>query len=547
MSKNTFYITTTLPYVNAEPHIGFALEIIEADAAARFHALKGDEVVFNTGTDEHGMKLYQKAQEKGMDTQAYVDEYAAKFHLLKDALNLSYTNFIRTTDAHHKAAAQEFWMRCFNNGDIYKKQYQIKYCVGCELEKTESELADGKCPIHPTYTLELIDEENYFFRWSNYQQPLLDLYTKDPQFVQPAFRLKEITNFVASGLQDFSISRLKAKMPWGVQVPNDPDHVMYVWFDALVNYISTLGWPTDEANFAKCWPGEQVCGKDNLRQQSAMWQAMLMSAKLPTSKRIYVNGFITVNGQKMSKSIGNVIDPIKVCAEYGTETIRYFLLREIPFGDDGDFSYERLRDRHGADLGNKLGNLLQRVLAMSKKMTGGTVPHPITSNNPLDMAFTIGDEMIWDYKRLSVLKENVEECYQLHKYNLALDLIWLGTDRNTRHTETVDGKIVNENDAEEFGTLGLSQANKYIEKKQIYKHTNEQEKAHMLYNLLEGLRWYAWMINPVMPETSKNIFTQLGLNAEQELAKGWEAALVWGGLQPGAPLGEPTPLFPRLA
>lgn len=225
-SKPTFYITTTLPYVNAEPHIGFALEIVEADAAARFHALKGEEVVFNTGTDEHGMKLYQKAQEKGMETQAYVDEYAAKFHLLKDALNLSYTNFIRTTDAHHKAAAQEFWMRCLNNGDIYKKQYQIKYCVGCELEKTESELTDGKCPIHPTYTLELIDEENYFFRWSKYQQPLLDLYAKDPQFVQPAFRLKEITNFVASGLQDFSISRLKAKMPWGVQVPNDPDHVM---------------------------------------------------------------------------------------------------------------------------------------------------------------------------------------------------------------------------------------------------------------------------------------------------------------------------------
>lgn len=516
MSKNTFYITTTLPYVNAEPHIGFALEIIEADAAARFHALKGEDVVFNTGTDEHGMKLYQKAQEKGMDTQAYVDEYAAKFHLLKDALNLSYTNFIRTTDGHHKAAAQEFWMRCFNNGDIYKKQYQIKYCVGCELEKTESELVDGKCPIHPTYTLELIDEENYFFRWSKYQQPLLDLYAKDPHFVQPAFRLKEITNFVASGLQDFSISRLKAKMPWGVQVPNDPDHVMYVWFDALVNYISTLGWPTNEANFAKCWPGDQVCGKDNLRQQSAMWQAMLMSAKLPNSKRIYVNGFVTVNGQKMSKSIGNVIDPIKLCAEYGTETVRYFLLREIPFGDDGDFSYERLRDRHNADLGNTFGNLVNRAIAMSKKYFEGNTP---TCTPSAAGAFTT--ERWLGEVSLAQLAKQVAAGYETHRYDVALENVW----------------------------QSLFLANKLIEDTQPFKliKTDAEAVANILYALLESCRWYAWLIAPVMPETAKKIFTQLGLNTEQELAKGWDAALVWGGLQPGAPLGEPTPLFPRLA
>jgi len=515
MSKNTFYITTTLPYVNAEPHIGFALEIIEADAAARFHALKGEDVVFNTGTDEHGMKLYQKALEKGMETQTYVDEYAAKFHLLKDALNLSYTNFIRTTDAHHKAAAQEFWMRCFNNGDIYKKQYQIKYCVGCELEKTESELVDGKCPIHPTYTLELIDEENYFFRWSKYQQPLLDLYAKDPHFVQPAFRLKEITNFVASGLQDFSISRLKAKMPWGVQVPNDPDHVMYVWFDALVNYISTLGWPTDEANFAKCWPGEQVCGKDNLRQQSAMWQAMLMSAKLPNSKRIYVNGFVTVNGQKMSKSIGNVIDPIKLCAEYGTETVRYFMLREIPFGDDGDFSYERLRDRHNSDLGNTFGNLVNRAIAMSKKYFEGNTPTCTPS-----VAGAFATERWLGEASLVQLSKQVAASYETHRYDVALENVW----------------------------QSLFLANKLIEDTQPFKliKTDPEAVANILYALLESCRWYAWMIAPVMPETAKKIFTQLGLTVEQELAKGWDAALVWGGLQPGAPLGEPTPLFPRL-
>lgn len=527
MSKPTFYITTTLPYVNAEPHIGFALEIIEADAAARFHAFKGEEVVFSTGTDEHGMKLFQKAQEKGMDTQAYVDENAKQFHLLKDALNLSYTNFIRTTDANHKAAAQEFWLRCLNNGDIYKKQYQVKYCVGCELEKTESELVDNKCPIHPTYTLELIDEENYFFRWSKYQQPLLDLYAKDPEFVQPVFRLKEITNFVAGGLQDFSISRLKAKMPWGVAVPNDPDHVMYVWFDALVNYISTLGWPNDEASFKKYWPGEQVCGKDNLRQQSAMWQAMLMSAQLPTSKRIYVNGFITVDGQKMSKSIGNVIDPIKLCKEYGTEPVRYFLLREIPFGDDGDFSYERLKERYNTDLGNTFGNLVNRAIAMSRKYFDGKVPIVDIAE-----AGTL-EGPTWQGSRLADLKKSVDSSYELHRYDTALSTIWNGVPTASSADVLKSGMI---------------QANKFIEETQPFKlvKTDPEAVAKILYSLLEACRWYAWMVSPVMPEIAKKVFTQLGLNVEQELAKGWDEALVWGGLKPGSTLGEPVPLFPRL-
>ncbi|MBP9762147.1 methionine--tRNA ligase [Patescibacteria group bacterium] len=523
-SKPTFYITTTLPYVNGEPHIGFALEIIEADVAARFHALKGENVVFNTGTDEHGMKLYKNAQEKGMETQAYVDEYAAKFHLLKDALNLSYTNFIRTTDAKHKAAAQEFWLRCLNNGDIYKKQYQINYCVGCELEKTESELVDGKCPIHPTYTIEHIDEENYFFRWSKYQQPLLDLYAKDPNFVQPAFRMKEITNFVAGGLQDFSISRLKAKMPWGVQVPNDPDHVMYVWFDALVNYISTLGWPTDEVNFNKCWPGVQLCGKDNLRQQSAMWQAMLMSAKLPISKRIYVNGFITVNGQKMSKSIGNVINPITLSQEYGTDLVRYFLLREIPFGDDGDFSYERLRERNNADLGNTFGNLVNRAIAMSRKYFDGNVPPvDVEKAGQLKGSLWMGRDGLQDLKKM------IELQYEGHGFDTALNALWNGI-------ESVGP------------SSGLIQANKFIEETQPFKlvKVDPEAVANILYSLLEACRWYAWFVNPAMPETSKKIFAQLGLDIEKELAKGWDDALVWGGLTPGAALGEPTPLFPRL-
>lgn len=368
---NKFYITTTLPYVNAKPHIGFALEIVQADMIARYRRSLGDEVIFNTGTDEHGQKIYEKAIAEGKEPQAYTDEYAAQFDDLKRTLNLSYDHFIRTTNPNHKAAAQEFWKRCMANGDIYKKQYQVKYCVGCELEKTDSELVNDHCPVHPNMELQFIDEENYFFRFSKYQQPLLDLYTSRPDFVMPDFRLLEIKNFVESGLNDFSISRLKEKMPWGVPVPDDDSQVMYVWFDALVNYISTLGWPDTTGEFS-FWPGVQVAGKDNLRQQSAMWQAMLLSAKIEPSRQIFIHGFITANGQKMSKSLGNVVDPFAEVAEYGTDAIRYYLLREIPPGDDGDFSRPRLEERF-AELANRLGNLVGRVAAMTQKYFAGDV------------------------------------------------------------------------------------------------------------------------------------------------------------------------------
>lgn len=361
-----FYITTTLPYVNADPHIGFALEIIQADVIARYRRALGDEVFFNTGTDEHGLKIYRKAQEQKKDAQAYTDEYAAKFDKLKQALNLTYNAFIRTTDANHKAAAQEFWRRCLQNGDIYKKNYQVKYCVGCELEKTESELVEGKCPLHPGAELELINEENYFFRFSKYQEPLLALYKARPDFVLPEWRLKEISNFVASGLEDFSISRLKSKMPWGISVPDDENQVMYVWFDALINYISTLGWPAS-GQFEEFWPGMQVAGKDNLRQQSAMWQAMLMSAQLPNSKQILIHGFINSAGQKMSKSLGNVIDPYELVAKYGTDAVRYYLLAEIPPFEDGDFTMEKFNQRYNGDLANGLGNLVARVSTLLEK------------------------------------------------------------------------------------------------------------------------------------------------------------------------------------
>lgn len=365
--KDKFYITTTLPYVNAQPHAGFAMEIIEADVLARFNRQLGREVFFNTGTDEHGLKLFRKAEELKMEVQDYVDQQAENFKSLKEVLNISYDNFIRTTDKQHIVAAQEFWKRCEKNGDIYKKSYKTKYCVGCESEKTDSDLVDGKCPDHPSMEIEIIEEENYFFRFSKYQKQLLDLYEKNPEFVLPKNRLKEIKNFVEGGLEDFSISRLRAKMPWGIEVPGDEQQVIYVWFDALINYISTLGWPTDMKNFEAFWPAVQIAGKDNLRFQSAMWQSMLLSAGIEPSKQIFINGFITVDGKKMSKSTGNVISPAEMVEKFGIDGTRYLLLSGGNFGEDMDITWEKMTEKFNADLANGLGNLVSRVVKLSSE------------------------------------------------------------------------------------------------------------------------------------------------------------------------------------
>ena len=398
---NKFYITTTLPYVNAAPHLGHAMEIVQADVIARYNRIIGKEVVFNTGTDEHGLKIYQAARNLKKDPQAFVDEYAAKFESLKLALNLSYTNFIRTTNPGHKKAAQEFWKRCFKKGDIYKQNYEIKYCIGCELEKTDSDLEDNKCPIHPTQKLEIREEENYFFKWSKYQKALLRLYENNPHFVVPKSKFSEIKQFVSGGLKDFSISRLKKKMPWGVPVPNDPDHVMYVWFDALVNYISTIGWPNDEQRFKEFWPGVQVAGKDNLRQQSAMWQAMLMSAKLQSSKQILIHGFINSRGQKMSKSLGNVIDPFGLVKKYGTDAVRFFILYDLHPFEDSDVTPERIQESYTANLCNGLGNLVARVAKLCEQN------NVIATDTPKQ----------W-------MDSKVEGKLQEYKYNEAIGLIW---------------------------------------------------------------------------------------------------------------------------
>ncbi|HVU06426.1 MAG TPA: methionine--tRNA ligase [Candidatus Paceibacterota bacterium] len=374
MSK-TFYITTTLPYVNAEPHMGHALEFVRADIIARWKKLSGYEVFFNTGTDEHGQKLFKAAEKAGMPVQEFVDQSAVSFKTLLPALGISEdVHFIRTTDPHHETAAQEFWKRVAKNGFIYKKNYQSKYCIGCEETKTDSELVDGKCPIHPNLEIETISEENYFFRFSAFSDKLLALYdAKDDakrHHIVPDFRMNEMREFVKRGLEDFSISRLKSKMSWGVPVPDDDSHVMYVWFDALVNYISTLGWPEDAKDFERFWAKgtpTQYCGKDNTRFQSVMWQAMLLAAGLPPTHTVVVNGFVTGEGGiKMSKSLGNVVNPVDVVKEYGTDALRYFVAREISSFEDSPFTMERFKNAYNTNLANGLGNLVSRVMKMRK-------------------------------------------------------------------------------------------------------------------------------------------------------------------------------------
>lgn len=450
-----FYITSTLPYVNAEPHLGFAMEIVQADIIARYHRLLGDDVIFNTGTDEHGTKIYRAALNQKKDPQDYVDEYAAKFDALKQALNLSYTNFIRTSDPHHKKAAQEFWKRCFKNGDIYKQTYKIKYCVGCELEKTESELVKDKCPIHPNLEIEIIEEENYFFRFSKYQQSLLNLYEKNSEFVLPDFRLKEIKEFVNKGLQDFSISRLKEKLPWGVSVPDDPEHVFYVWFDALVNYISTLGWPEDEKTFTEFWPGIQVAGKDNLRQQSAMWQAMLMSAGLPNSKQIVIHGFVTNAGQKMSKSLGNVMNPFELVKQYGTDAVRFLIAHDLNTFEDSDVTPERIHESYNANLANGLGNLVARIAKLCEQ-NNITAPNPPTK---LD----------------SIIKESLDE----YRFNAAMASIW----------------------------LDISIADKKINQEKPWELDGGRAKV-ILEELVKTIQQIAFNLQPFLPQTSEKILKQ---------------------------------------
>jgi methionyl-tRNA synthetase len=472
-SPKTFSITTTLPYVNAAPHIGFAWEILEADVLARFHRILGEEVVFNTGTDEHGINIYRKASELGEEPQAYVDRLSEKFRELAGLLNLSTTHFIRTTDKAHVEAAQEFWRRCERAGDIYKKNYRIKYCAGCELEKTESELdSHGRCLLHPNKEIEIIEEENYFFRWSKYQGQLLELYKNQPDFVVPEKRLNEIRNFVERGLEDFSISRLASKLPWGIPVPDDPEHVMYVWFDALVNYVATLGWP-HEASFERFWPSLQIAGKDNLRQQAAMWQAMLASAGLPYSRQILLNGFINVEGEKMSKSLGNVVTPEELVSRFGTDGARYLLLSLATLGEDADFSWEGALEKYNAHLANGLGNLTSRVLKLASRLA------PYEPPAPARMA---------------------PECQALlEEYRISEALQWIMS--------------------------RVAEANKYIDEHKPWELAPEEPRfREIMQTLLDALSALAAALSPLLPETSEKLADALVRGETEPLFKRIEHA-----------------------
>ncbi len=469
------YLTTTLPYVNADPHIGFALEMVHADIYARYRALQGDDVFFNTGTDEHGLKIYRKAQEEGKDTQAYVDEYAAKFRMLKEKLNLSPNiHFIRTTDPHHKAAAQEMWRRCAKAGDIYKKKYKGLYCVGDEAFIKEHDLVNSKCPNHPTMDPIEIEEDNYFFRLSAYQEKLLTYLQQDAVIV-PEWRRQEAINFVQGGLEDFSISRDSSRMSWGIPVPDDDAQVMYVWFDALTNYISTLGWPCsakatqgkpDDCLFEKFWVhGEtlQLAGKDQVRFQSIMWQAMLMSAGLPATKRVVYHGFITSGGQKMSKSIGNVIDPLSIVQEYNTDALRYFLARHVQPFDDTDVTMEKFKEAYNGDLANGLGNLAARIMQLAQTHLSEPVQLP---------------KLVWGEEFAAALEQ--------FEFNKALELV-------SSAIQALDQKIT---ETEPFKVVKV-----------------DAERGHALIkDLVIGLAAIDVMLEPIIPQAAHAIWQAIKEN-----------------------------------
>jgi methionyl-tRNA synthetase len=469
------YLTTTLPYVNAEPHLGFALELVQADALARFYRARGQEVFFNTGTDEHGQKIWEAAQRAGREIGEYVDDYAGRFQALGATLNLSCDAFVRTTDPAHERAAAELWRRSAAAGDIELRDFVGLYCVGCEAYKTERDLgADGRCLIHPHLELSKLAEKNYFFKFSKYQNQLRD-YLSRPDVIVPEWRRQEALNFVNEGLADFSISRERSKLSWGVPVPGDETQVMYVWFDALVNYISTLGWPDDsEEKFQKFWQEGQIiqlAGKDQVRFQSLMWQAMLMSADVKLTDQVFYHGFITSGGQKMSKSLGNVLNPLDLIKEYGADAVRYFLLRHVHPFDDSDVTLERFRECYNGNLANGLGNLVSRVMKMATSY--GIVLRD--EDKPNFTELTSGGDKIYS---------SYADYLKNYRFDLAAERLWSRKDFSA------------------IGWLDMSiQQNKPFEK--IKTHPDEAKEE--VYDLLVQLYEVAVALEPLMPNTSFEI------------------------------------------
>lgn len=509
MKNAAFYLTTAIPYANASPHIGFALEILYADVMARYQRLRGREVYFLTGTDEHGQKMLKTAKEAGQAVEDFAARCSAEFQNLADQWNITNNDFIRTTEKRHEERARKFWEAVSKNGDIYKKSYSGLYCYGCESFKTEKDLADGKCPDHNREP-EMLSEENYFFKLSRYQEPLEFLFESRPDFVFPESRHKEMYNILKGGLDDISISRASDKLPWGIPVPGDDSQVMYVWFDALTNYITALGCGSkDDGLFRKFWPAIHIVGKEINRFHSLLWPAMLMAAGLNVPKQIAVHGWMTVDGQKMSKTLGNVINPLALIKTYPLEAVRYFLMREIPFENDGNFSYKQLAERHNSDLANGIGNLVNRVLTMIEKYSGGEIPPVRTADSGL-VHFLTGN--VWPA---------YEDGMDGWRFDQALAAVW-------RFIASCDQLISDKQ------PWALAKAGK------------TEEVHDLLYHLAEALRHIAVMIWPVMPETAEKVFSALGLETGKELSKPLADLRQWVDLTVGNKIKKGEPLFPRL-
>ncbi|PSN15496.1 methionine--tRNA ligase [filamentous cyanobacterium CCT1] len=519
--KPPFAITTPLYYVNGLPHIGSAYTTIAADVVARFYRLMGHPVLMITGTDEHGQKIQRTAEERGVSPQEHCDEFVAGFERLWKLLNIDCDRFIRTTAPRHNVIVNEFFQRVWERGDIYKGQQQGWYCVSCEEFKEERDLLPNQhCPIHTNKPVEWRDESNYFFKLSNYQEQLEQLYADRPDFIQPESRRNEVLSFVKRGLQDFSISRIN--LDWGFAVPTDPGHTLYVWFDALLGYITALQDssepPSLEKAIAHWWPiNIHLIGKDILRFHAVYWPAMLMSAGLPLPERVYGHGFLTKDGQKMGKSQGNTLDPVELVETYGPDAVRYYFLREIEFGKDGDFNETRFINVLNADLANDLGNLLNRTLKMAGRYCNGKVPdidpEKIAADHPLR---AIGSD----------LTDTVAKAYTHLAFSQAC-----------------------------IATLALVQAsNKFLDEQapwSLYKQGKQAETEVVLYAVLESVRQAAYLLAPIIPDISNQIYSQLGFAIDfndKALGQviGYADHAAWGYLPPGQLLGEAAPVFQRL-